>query len=289
MSKQITRRRVDFKFDPAKADSWYSAQRGEAFFYNTTSFFFPPGEKFFIESVQHYQDRITDPALRDQVKDFIYQEAMHTTMHVRYNQAIASRYPDMAIVERIGESMLNLARRVTPKFWQLAVTCALEHFTAIFADDLLSHQEYFMQHSDPEFARLWFWHAAEELEHKAVCFDVYQTIMGKGPFSYLIRVLAMVVVTGCFMFAILLGIGRLRRHGGKSSSQPGNKSALRLRVPVFIRRMLGKQYRDYFRPSFHPWDHDNQHLIEEWKRQNPELNSIPVAQVKAWSGQSGNS
>jgi predicted metal-dependent hydrolase len=39
------------------------------------SFAFPPGEKFFIHSVQNYQDRITDAVLKEQVKQFIYQEA----------------------------------------------------------------------------------------------------------------------------------------------------------------------------------------------------------------------
>jgi predicted metal-dependent hydrolase len=27
---------------------------------------------------------------------------------------------------------------------------------------------------------MWLWHAVEEAEHKAVCFDVYQQVCGKG-------------------------------------------------------------------------------------------------------------
>ena len=34
----------------------------------------------------------------------------------------------------------------------------------------------------PEMRRLWRWHAAEELEHRAVAFDVYQTCYGKVGF-----------------------------------------------------------------------------------------------------------
>jgi hypothetical protein len=30
-------------------------------------------------------------------------------------------------------------------------------------------------------------------------------------------------------------------------------------------------YLDYYRPSFHPWNHDNSHLIEEWKKRYHDL------------------
>ncbi|HCW90045.1 MAG TPA: metal-dependent hydrolase, partial [Marinobacter sp.] len=37
---------------------------------------FPPGEKFFIDSVRHYQDQITDPELKKAIRGFIGQEEM---------------------------------------------------------------------------------------------------------------------------------------------------------------------------------------------------------------------
>jgi len=30
-------------------------------------------------------------------------------------------------------------------------------------------------------------------------------------------------------------------------------------------RQIRKPYKDYFKEGFHPWDHDNQHLIDMWK------------------------
>jgi uncharacterized protein len=41
--------------------------------------------------------------------------------------------------------------------------------------------------------------------------------------------------------------------------------------PGGMLRLLPK-YLDYFRPRFHPWDHDNRALLEAWK---DELASTP--------------
>ena len=38
---------------------------------------FPDGEDFFVRSVRHYRDRITDPVLKRQVAGFIGQESVH--------------------------------------------------------------------------------------------------------------------------------------------------------------------------------------------------------------------
>jgi predicted metal-dependent hydrolase len=35
-------------------------------------------------------------------------------------------------------------------------------------------------------------------------------------------------------------------------------------------------YLAYYRPSFHPWQHDNRHLLEAWKQ---ELQGSPVYQA----------
>jgi hypothetical protein len=38
-----------------------------------------------------------------------------------------------------------------------------------------------------------------------------------------------------------------------------------------------KLYLDYYRPSFHPWDHNNVPLIEEWKRRYRDFGGPDVA------------
>jgi uncharacterized protein len=36
--------------------------------------------------------------------------------------------------------------------------------------------------------------------------------------------------------------------------------------PGYFRRALQRHWLEYFKPSFHPWHHDNRHLIDHWKQ-----------------------
>src|SRR5438552_2843891 len=51
---------------------------------NGVNLLFPIGERFFVRSVHHYLGRITDPALRAQVRGFASQEGRHAQAHERF-------------------------------------------------------------------------------------------------------------------------------------------------------------------------------------------------------------
>src|SRR3546814_19688484 len=53
---------------------WFDNDPFKTRFFDAMSLLFPEGEKFFIACVRDYRDDITDPQLRAQVKDFMYQE-----------------------------------------------------------------------------------------------------------------------------------------------------------------------------------------------------------------------
>ena len=56
---------------------------------------FPDGEDFFVRSVRHYRDRITDPALKRQVAGFIGQESVHGREHRALNDRFAELGKEM--------------------------------------------------------------------------------------------------------------------------------------------------------------------------------------------------
>lgn len=218
---KIVRRRVNIPFDSATTCGWLASEKDIEDVLNAVSFVFPPGERFFIQSVQHYQDRITDPVLKEQVKAFVFQEAMHSKEHGRANERLAETFTQGPEIE--GSVARSLARvsRYAPRSSQLAFTCALEHFTAILSHNLLKWQGPFIAKSDPSLAAMWLWHAVEEAEHKAVCFDVYQQVCGKGVFSYLHRVAAMAAATLLFGYSVFLSVRALKKsEKAKAGSEP---------------------------------------------------------------------
>jgi predicted metal-dependent hydrolase len=282
----IIRRRVNIDFDSAKRVGWHSSSQEEKLL-NALSFVFPAGEKYFIASVQHYMDRITDPVLKEQAKRFIYQEAMHTKEHIRTNEVLKEAHSHGGEMEKIAERVLAVCRLLQPKATQLATTCALEHFTAMLAHNLLKNQQHFISVVDPAFAALWLWHAVEEAEHKAVCFDVYQHIFGKGVFSYLHRVIVMFFASMGFLIFMGAGFTLMKwRERGKQDTRsdaaandaPANGvSAGAPSVSVMVKDVSWRLYFDYYRPSFHPWNDNNTDMIEEWKQRYAGFGAGPDA------------
>ena len=147
-------------------------------FVSTLSATFPEGEDFFIRSVREYRDHISDADLKEAVKGFIAQEATHRHQHRLLNDRLqAMGYPTEGIDRHIKKLVGRLEKRFSPKM-RLAVTAALEHYTATFAEIILTSDEAQELIGYTEVRPILLWHALEECEHKAVAFDVYETVGG---------------------------------------------------------------------------------------------------------------
>lgn len=228
----------------------------------TLSAVFPEGEDFFVNSVRNYRDQVTDPELKRQVAGFIGQEAMHSREHDRFNERLAELgYPTMLIHRSVGV-LLGIGRKVLPKKVQLAITAALEHYTSTLAEVLLSDPKA-REMMDGEVQSLFLWHALEESEHKTVAFDVYEQVCG----NTFIRVTTMRLVTlgfvgGGFLAALLSVL--LTDSEGRNPRKLF-KSIARLKDSPWLTKKVVKDIRAYNRKGFHPDDHDNTALMEEWR------------------------
>ena len=221
---------------------------------------FPDGEDFFVRSVRRFRDEITDPELKRQVAGFIGQEALHGREHRAFNDKLAELgYPTKKL-ERIFRRSLAVRERIQTPRANLAMTAALEHFTAVFAERLLSSEEARDQLAHDEVRSLFLWHALEESEHKAVAFDVYRHVGG----SERVRRLVMNVITGTFVAAVVVsvtvGVALDRR------ARRDVRGALRhLSASPFLTKDMWTRLRDYNRPGFHPDDNDTGELVAQWR------------------------
>jgi len=60
---------------------WLAGNPAATAISNAVNLLFPHGERFFVRSVHHYLDQITDPTLRAQVMAFFKQEGHHARHH----------------------------------------------------------------------------------------------------------------------------------------------------------------------------------------------------------------
>ena len=246
-------RRMDFEFDDAIPKYWFDNNPFLTMLLTGLSCVFPEGERMFMRAVRHYQDQITDPELQKEVRAFIGQEAHHGKEHQSFNNLMAKKDLPIATIEAFVKQAIAFEEKNLSKERMLAKTCALEHFTAMFAEMILEHPE-FLDGIDGRLKPLWLWHAVEESEHKAVAYDVYQTAVG----SYWTRVSEMAVTSVLFSFFTGLHTVQLMRASGeqrnfKAIAQGLNKLVGR---KGFFRGML-PQYLAYYRPDFHPNQRDS--------------------------------
>ena len=256
------RRDLDFKLPADKAADWHLWGKHVTTFFNTMSPFFPVGERFFINSVRHYRDRIADPELQKAVTGFIGQEAMHGREHEEYNAHIAATgQPVLDQEAQVARLLENLKEALPPAF-HLSATAALEHLTAILAAHLLDEPRA-IEGSEQNYRDLWLWHALEETEHKAVSFDVYRKFFPENARGYTLRVGGFVVANLIFWALFLRYYVQNLRAQGEHRNWRGWLRVLNFTfgTPGGLRRII-PDWLAYFRPGFHPWDDDNRRHLE---------------------------
>lgn len=256
----IPPRQIDFLFDDNSPRYMYADNATASLFFAVLSGFFPPGEMFFVESVRRYRDQITDETLKAQVSGFIGQEAIHSREHERLNAFLSSRGMDTGPAERAVKAGLWLLCRLSPR-QQLACTTLMEHFTAALAEQLLT-DEAFRRQADPELLKLWEWHALEELEHKAVTYDVYE-LVGNAWYQ---RMLALPLVLGCLTPPLLASwIWMMAREGSIKDWRDLSKGvSLLLGSKGFVTRIM-PHMPAFFSRRFHPDQHDTSMLEQQWR------------------------
>jgi hypothetical protein len=264
----ITPRNREHALDALLGGDWFDNHPFKTAWFNAMSITFPLGEKFFIDSVRHFADELEDPRLRAEVRQFCGQEGFHRREHERYNRALCeARGYDLAWLEGRLERNIARARRMLSPLERLAATAALEHITAIMAESALSADAPMSGKVDPAMKALWDWHAAEEMEHKAVAYDVYRAVEG----GERMRKSALRKAT-FFLFTDIMGgvIHMLRRDGKLWRWRLWWEGWKFLFAGDGILRRLWPAYRDYFRDSFHPWQRDTRQLLLDWHSRQDE-------------------
>ena len=261
------------KFNPdlEHVERYYIANDAfKTHFSNAMSITFPEGERYFLRSVLAYRDEISDPTLQDDIKQFCAQEAQHSLVHDKLNEtARRFGYPVKAIeavISRVLRGRTEWAK--TSAFWKrynLAATTCLEHFTAILAKQALTRPDIIFNGMDPAIRALYRWHAVEEIEHRAVSFDVYKATGGSALF---LRVV-MLITSFMFIFVSLRITYVLLRHDRMAFKWATLKSAISylfLPPQAMLFRVM-PDWLTFFLPGFHPakyhGDLDTQTVLDE--------------------------
>ena len=249
----VVRKNLNFKLDEIPR-FWFGGDPFKTRMFDALSLTFPDGERYFIESVRLFRDKIKDPELQLRVADFIRQEAQHRIAHDKMNQVMRDQGMPVDQFLQMLNKIFKLELKNRSPQYNIAMTAAAEHLTALMAETFYSQKDT-LREAHPYVRALLAWHAIEEMEHRDVAFDVMQQV---GEVPELTR-----KFTLAFTTVMMLGFTTYRANVMLKYDGFSRLERFKLTVqgiPWFLGRdgMLTKmksQYLDWFKPDFHPSQH----------------------------------
>ena len=203
MTAELTARRFTAPLPTNIPRDWLPSSPAVAAALDTYSVLVPANEAFYMRTINASLPLIADPALRKAATAFIHQEAEHGAAHKRHWLILDQQGYRFRGFERAVEHLtFRTVERIAPLSIRLSMVSCVEHINAYMGHEFLSQQ--ILADAHPEMRALLEWHFAEEIEHKAVSFDVLQAV---AP-GYVVRVLGLMLTAPLFYAVITLGMLR---------------------------------------------------------------------------------
>jgi hypothetical protein len=253
----------DVEFDWAKLPFHYVP--GEPFTthaLNVLHLLLPAGEEFFVDVFKQTLPLIKDDQLRLDVQGFIGQEAMHSQAHSGVLDYFAANGIDLTpFTDQINwlfEKLIgdrprwSLRRRHGWLLEQVSVVAAIEHYTAILGEWILDSPQHDAIGTDPVMLDMLRWHGAEEVEHKAVAFDVMKHLRA----GYWRQLRTQLVVSPLMVLMWARGVKFM--YSVDPHLAPGTKARWRHYFNAARRGLVPGPLRFvraicvYYKPGFHP-------------------------------------
>lgn len=253
----------DLKFDIGDSIPSRWSPREPEFSHVASAFMaaLPYLEPYFIQTLREALPLLSDERIARDARAFIEQEARHAQQHRDWNQVLGRRYPGFERLERAIKSRLAHSRKRHSLSFRLAYTSGYEALTYQLACFILEHRQQLLCDADARMIALLSWHAAEEVEHKSVAFDVFQALHG----GYLLRVFGLIAALGTSLRDIRAVMYFLLHADGLLRDRESRRRLRRLRLLLLTK--LVPEFRHYLRPSYHPTQERDPDIINAWLAQ----------------------
>jgi predicted metal-dependent hydrolase len=257
---KIEERKMTFDVEHGAGGLWNPRKPELSHTLNAFQLALPYLEPYFIDAIREGAELVSDPKLKADALAFCAQEANHSRQHKRYCRLLQQRYPRLKEYETEIQQSLIRSRSEDPLSWRLAYTAGYEAITAQLSRWLFRSAEDWFAGADEHFAALMTWHAAEEIEHRHVAFDVFQAVDN----SYALRLkglLAALKKTWADMTPVVTYMLEVDGYAKRLDSR-GRR--LRLRMS-FVSELMPAAAR-YLTPAYNPANDAEPLGFAEWLR-----------------------
>lgn len=206
----VTPRKLNVEFPDSIPRYWFNGSPLLTHMLNVYTLLIPDNESYYIRQLKRCLKEIEDPDLKTRLLSFFRQEGQHGIEHKAFWTNLEQqgvRYE--GFTRAVNWFFYGILEPLLPRAVHLANIACIEHINAYLGHFYLSRGQ--LQGADEHMRLLFEWHFAEEIEHKTVAFDVFQTVSG----SYPVRLLSAVLVFPLFYLINTAGLIYLLGCDGK--------------------------------------------------------------------------
>lgn len=170
-------------------------------FYDVLNTAIPPFERYVIQAMKAVK---SDPRLKDETRllklidIFIAQEIEHSKMHHPVKTQLQL---DKLKTPRWSHKVTRWIQQKTPVSMSLASAAFIEYIGFGFFKGHIDQGVFYRPELDPEMAKLWKWHVAEEMQHSFVKLKVINHLNPNYKVKFLGMIEALIV---CQFFVVVL-------------------------------------------------------------------------------------
>lgn len=247
--RMITPRAIKFKIAKCNKKYWFDDDPVKTLHANTLTSSIPYGERFFVSCMISHLKKIKNKTLKKEALSFIRQEMNHSKAHYRlYLKVVKPFYPKLKTRNCLYQKFFVLLALLLGNKVRLAIVAAMEHFTAVSGAYYLQNEK-LIEGVDETIHSIFKWHFIEEVEHKAVAYDILQ----ETGHNYFVRILgfflAFFFLLSGFLSSFLHMVWYDKLY--KSRAFYKNLFSFFLGKEGMIRK-LWRPYLKYLLPHFHP-------------------------------------
>lgn len=251
-------RRYRWSFEDVCDRDWFARSPAISRWFDVYTLMVPDNEAFYIRTLTPCIELITDEAIRTELRNFFRQESLHGVAHRAYwvrMQELGVEYASyLKFMNWLVYSVLEPAQ---PHRLRVSIVAAIEHINACLGHVVLKRD--LMRSAHSRLRELFYWHFAEEIEHKAVA---HRTLATCYP-GYATRILGALVAFPAFYFLSFFGMIYLLWREKSLFRLTTVSDLFQFWVRDGVLRDTLSHLARYFRISFEPWDENDFYLIDK--------------------------
>lgn len=250
-------RRYTWCFDDVHDRDWLLGSAALSRWFDVYTLLVPDNEAFYIRTLTPCLQWEDVEVEKLELLNFFRQESLHGIAHKAYWKRMSELgiefQPFLKTVNWILYSIFEPTQSHRMKF---AIVAAIEHVNASLGNIVLRRD--LLRSTNRSLREMFYWHFAEEIEHKAVAHNALARFYP----GYITRILGALVAFPSFYLVCFLGMAYFLFKEQKLFSRATLRELFKFWISDGVLRDTICHLGRYFKWSFQPWDEDDLHLTQ---------------------------